>query len=266
VDVNGRVVDTLGIKIDPASDEVRVDGRRVGAIPEHRYLLLNKPRGVVSTRSDPQGRPTVIDLLARAGIHGYFYPVGRLDFDSEGLLILTNDGDFAERVTHPRYEMERTYLAELAGVPEERELDRLRRGVVLDDGRRTLPALVRLVHVRPSRQGPHAVIEITLREGRNRQVRRMCDAIGHPVDHLRRTRIGPIEDRRLKPGHVRELTPDERGRVCFPQGSTGGGQASGAKRRPGLSPNPPNLWKTDPSPRRARTTGDARRRRGGRRP
>jgi len=208
----------------------------------------------------------VIDLLARSGIGGYFYPVWRLDFDSEGLLILTNDGDFAERVTHPRYEMERTYLAELAGVPEERELDRLRHGVVLDDGRRTLPAQVRVIRVLPDRQGPRAVIEITLREGRNRQVRRMCDAIGHPVDRLRRTRIGPIEDRRLKPGQVRELTPDERGRVCFPQGSTGGGRPSGAERRRGPSPKPPNLWKTDPSPRRARTTAGARRRRGARRP
>jgi pseudouridine synthase len=205
VEVNGHVVDVLGSQADPERDEIRVDGRRLkSAPPERRYLLLYKPRSVMSTRSDPQQRTTVIDVLAKVGIKGYFYPVGRLDYDSEGLIILTNDGEFAERVTHPRYELERTYEVEVEGVPDDRDLERLRRGVVLD-GRRTLPAKVRVVTVR----GNVALIELTLREGRNRQVRRMCDAMAHPVKRLRRTKIGSVSDRALRPGYVRDLTPAE---------------------------------------------------------
>jgi pseudouridine synthase len=209
VTVNGRVADALGTRADPAHDDIRVDGRRLRAAPERRYLLMYKPRQVVSTRSDPQRRTTVLDLLARAGIHGYFYPVGRLDYDSEGLLILTNDGEFAERVTHPRYELERTYDVEVEGVPDERDLERLRRGVDLD-GRRTKPAQARLLRVAGGKGGRRAVLELILREGRQRQVRRMCDAIAHPVARLRRTRIGPVSDPRLRPGGVRDLTPAER--------------------------------------------------------
>ncbi|MCC7008431.1 MAG: rRNA pseudouridine synthase [Acidobacteria bacterium] len=209
VEVNGHVVTALGTQADPAHDDIRVDGRRLRReAPERRYLLLNKPRGVVSTRTDPQRRPTVIDLLARAGVTGYFYPVGRLDFDSEGLLLLTNDGDFAERVTHPRYELERTYEAEVEGAPDDRDLERLRRGIVVD-GRRTLPATVTHLRTVNTRHGQSTLLHITLREGRNRQVRRMCDAIAHPIVRLRRIRIGPIEDRRLKPGQLRDLTPAE---------------------------------------------------------
>jgi pseudouridine synthase len=208
VEVNGRVVATLGAKADPARDEIRVDGRRLAARPARRYVLLYKPRGIVSTRIDPQRRTTVIDLLAAQGVEGYFYPVGRLDHDSEGLIILTNDGDLALRVMHPRYELERTYEADVAGVPDARDLDRLRRGVEID-GRRTLPASARLVRVVRTRSGPQAVIELVLREGRNRQVRKMCDAIGHPVERLRRTRLGTISAKGLKPGHMRELTPAE---------------------------------------------------------
>jgi 23S rRNA pseudouridine2605 synthase len=208
VSVNGAIVATLGAKADPHRDDVRVDGRRVKPPAERRYLLLYKPRGVVSTRSDPQRRRTVIDLLAGAGVRGYFYPVGRLDYDSEGLILLTNDGDFAERVTHPRYELERTYEAVVLGVPDEHDLDRLRRGVIIE-GRRTLPAAARLVRVQASRGQPRGVLELTLREGRNRQVRDMCDAIGHPVDRLRRTRLGAITDRGLRAGQIRDLTPRE---------------------------------------------------------
>jgi pseudouridine synthase len=208
VEVNRRVVTTLGTQVDPESDEVRVDGRRVNARVEPRHLLLYKPRGVVSTRSDPQKRRTVVDIVAAAGIRGYFYPVGRLDFDSEGLILLTNDGAFAERITHPRYEVERTYEAVVAGVPDERDLARLSRGVEID-GRRTLPARVTLLRTLEGRAGRQGVIEITLREGRNRQVRKMCDAIAHPVDRLRRTAIGPLTARGLKPGEVRDLTPAE---------------------------------------------------------
>jgi 23S rRNA pseudouridine2605 synthase len=208
VEINGRVVTELGTKADPAADTVKVDGRRIGGAPDRRYLLLNKPRGVMSTRVDPQRRPTVIDLLAKAGVRGYFYPVGRLDFDSEGLILLTNDGAFAERVNHPRHSLERVYEAELAGVPDERDLERLRRGIVLD-GRRTRPARVRRLREVAARSGPRVVLEIAIREGRNRQVRRMAEAIGHPVERLRRTHIGPLSDRRLKPGQIRDLTERE---------------------------------------------------------
>jgi pseudouridine synthase len=217
VAINGRVVTVLGTQADPARDDVRVDGRRVRATAARRYVLLYKPRGVVSTRTDPQRRTTVIDLLARAGITGYFYPVGRLDFDSEGLILLTNDGEFAERVTHPRYELERTYEAQVEGVPDERDLERLRRGVVID-GRRTAPARVRLVRVVKARGATQAVLEIALHEGRNRQVRQMCDAIAHPVARLRRTRIGPVTDRGLKPGILRDLTPAEVRSLMKPAG------------------------------------------------
>ena len=208
VEVNGRVVTELGTKADLEHDEVKVDGRRLKAPPARRYLLMFKPRGVVSTRSDPQRRTTVTDLVARGGVAGYYYPVGRLDADSEGLILLTNDGEFAERVTHPRYELERTYEAQVAGVPDDRDLDRLRRGVEIE-GRRTLPARVRLLRVLESAGGSRGVIELTIREGRNRQVRHMCDAIGHPVDRLRRTRIGTIVDTSLRPGEFRDLTPAE---------------------------------------------------------
>lgn len=208
VEVNARVVTKLGTKADPAIDEVKVDGRRLRAAPGRRYILLYKPRGVVSTRSDPQHRPTVVDLVAAAGISGYFYPVGRLDFDAEGLILLTNDGEFAERVSHPRYELERTYEALVEGIPDDRDLDRLRRGLAMD-GRRTLPARARVVRLVGGKRASQAVIELVLREGRNRQVRGMCDAIAHPVVRLRRTRIGSIEGRHLKPGALRELTPSE---------------------------------------------------------
>ena len=150
------MVTELGTKADPEHDEIKVDGRRLKQPPARRYLLMYKPRGVVSTRSDPQQRTTVVDLLARGGVDGYFYPVGRLDYDSEGLILLTNDGEFAERVTHPRYELERTYEAQVAGVPDDRDLDRLRRGVDdrgTPDVARARPAAAR-ARVRP--RGPQA--------------------------------------------------------------------------------------------------------------
>jgi pseudouridine synthase len=208
VEINGRVVAELGTQVEPGRDDVRVDGRRVRSAPDRRYLLLNKPRGVVSTRVDPEGRTTVIDLLARGGIRGYFYPIGRLDYDSEGLLLLTNDGTFAERVAHPRYHLERTYEALVEGVPDERDLERLRRGVDLD-GRRTRPARVRLLRTVHAKSGDQSLLEITLHEGRNRQVRRMCDAIAHPVARLRRTKLGSLVLGRMKAGAIRDLTPAE---------------------------------------------------------
>lgn len=206
VSVNGQVVVDVGTKADPERDDIRVDGRRIKARERARYLLLNKPRGYVTTRSDPQRRPTVIDLLG--GVREYVYPVGRLDFDSEGLLLLTNDGELAARLTHPRHEVARVYEARVRGVPDARAIERLERGVVIDD-RRTTPATVRVV--RELHEGRHdqTVLEVTIREGRNRQVRKMCEAIGHPVFALRRTRIGPIADPRLPVGGWRDLTPRE---------------------------------------------------------
>ena len=202
VSVNGTTVRELGSKADPEHDDIRVDGRRIRLPDRHRYLLLNKPRGYVTTRSDPQKRPTVVDLV---GVRDYIYPVGRLDFDSEGLLVLTNDGDLAARLTHPSRGLERVYEARVVGIPDERDLARLRRGIVLE-GRLTRPAEVRLLGVgRPAT----ATLLITVREGRNRQVRKMCEAIGHRVDRLKRVAIGPIRDSRLKPGEWRELTADE---------------------------------------------------------
>jgi 23S rRNA pseudouridine2605 synthase len=208
IEVNGHAVTDLGTKADPDHDDIRVDGRRLGKAPDRRYLLMIKPRGVVSTRTDPQRRTTVVELLAKAGVKGYFYPVGRLDVDSEGVILLTNDGAFAERVTHPRYELERTYEAHVEGIPDERDLDRLRRGVTIE-GRRTLPATVRVARVLQAKGGAQAILELTLREGRNRQVRRMCDAIAHPIIRLRRTRIGTLSGGRLRVGEIRDLTDAE---------------------------------------------------------
>ena len=204
VTVNGVTVTELGTKADPARDDIRVDGRRVRSNERRRYLLLNKPRGYVTTRSDPQRRPTVMDLLA--GVREYVYPVGRLDFDSEGLLLLTNDGDLAAALTHPSHGVDRVYEARVLGVPDARDLSRLSRGIEVD-GRRTAPATIRVLG--QNREGTGSTIEVTIREGRNRQVRKMCDAIGHPVDALRRVAIGPIRDRKLKPGQWRELSAAE---------------------------------------------------------
>ncbi len=223
VSVNGHTIREMGVKADPRADDIRVDGRRLRQPDRHRYILLNKPAGVVTTRSDPQRRQTVLDLLG--GVREYVYPVGRLDYDSEGLLLLTNDGDLAAHLTHPRHEVERTYEAHVAGTPDEEAIERLRRGIPLD-GKRTRPADVKLLTRGPAprtgvpheRRGPaprvpherrQGLLLITIREGRNRQVRRMCEAVGHPVRKLKRTRIGPISDRHLRPGEWRELTRQE---------------------------------------------------------
>lgn len=203
VTVNGETIRELGTKADLATDDIRVDGRRIKVSERHRYVLLNKPKGYVTTRSDPERRSTVMELLS--AVREYIYPVGRLDYDTEGLLILTNDGDLAARLTHPRHEVPRVYEVEVVGVPDEHDIARIARGVTID-GRRTEPARVELG---PGRYTTHATLRITISEGRNRQVRRMFDSIGHPVDHLRRISIGPIKDPRLKVGYWRDLTTDE---------------------------------------------------------
>jgi 23S rRNA pseudouridine2605 synthase len=205
VEVNGETVRTLGTKADPATDTVRVDGRRLRFDIKPRYIVMNKPKGVVTTRKDPQRRRTVIELLR--GVREYVYPVGRLDYESEGLLLLTSDGDLAARLTHPRHAVERVYEAVVVGSPSDEALEKLRRGVFLD-GARTAPADVRRL---AGSRGHHdlTTLLITLREGRNRQVRRMCASIGHPVRKLTRVRMGPIKLGELKPGHWRDLTPQE---------------------------------------------------------
>ncbi len=205
VTVNGAVVSTLGAKADPVADDIRVDGRRIGA-GRRRYLLLNKPRGVVTTRDDPERRRTVMHLLT--GVRESVYPVGRLDYDSEGLLLLTNDGELAARLMHPRHRVERVYEARVRGVPNALALRRLAGGVVVG-GRRTLPAAATLVSAGRGRAGDQSLIRIRVTEGRKRQIRHMCESVGHPVVRLRRVAIGPIRDRTLRPGQFRDLTPGE---------------------------------------------------------
>lgn len=197
VTVNGDVA-ILGRRVDPDTDRVEVDGSPIGVRPGLVYYLLNKPAGVVTTSRDTHGRPTVVELVPA---EPRVFSVGRLDADTEGLLLLTNDGDLANRIAHPSHGVEKEYLVEVGGgrlAPG--SLRRLRDGVELDDGR-TAPAQVS--------QPEPGVVRLTIHEGRNRQVRRMCEAVGHPVIRLVRTRIGPLSDRSLKPGSWRELTSDE---------------------------------------------------------
>ena len=208
VSVNGNTVTELGTKADAAADDIRVDGRRVKGAPRRRYILLYKPRGYITTRSDPQHRPTVIDLLVKGGVREYVYPVGRLDYDSEGLLLLTSDGEFAAQLTHPRHEVERQYEVRVRGVPDDHDVERLARGITLE-GARTAPARVEVAKVIDAESGQQGVLSFVIHEGRNRQVRNMCDAIGHPVVRLRRIRIGPITDEHIRPGEFRDLFPQE---------------------------------------------------------
>jgi 23S rRNA pseudouridine2605 synthase len=206
VTVNGAVVTTLGAKAVPDVDTVKVDDRRIKPAARSRYILLNKPRGYVTTRRDPEGRRTVMDLLA--GVREYVYPVGRLDYDTEGLLLLTSDGDLAARLTHPRHEVPRIYEAIVAGTPSDEAIEELRRGVFLD-GRRTSEAgVTRGATVGKGREQTTKLV-LTLFEGRNRQVREMCARVGHPVRTLQRVSLGPLTLRGLPVGAWRDLTPSE---------------------------------------------------------
>jgi 23S rRNA pseudouridine2605 synthase len=200
VEVNGEVA-TLGRRVDPEQDRVTLDGVTIPVRPGLVYYLLNKPAKVVTTASDPQGRPTVIELVPA---DPRVFPVGRLDWDTEGLLLLTNDGELAHGLTHPSRGVPKTYLVEVTGVPSRGALRSLREGIDLEDGR-TAPATARLAQATPT----GAALEIVIHEGRNRQVRRMCEAIGHPVRRLVRTRFGPLHDNRLAPGQWRPLTQAE---------------------------------------------------------
>ena len=196
VRVNGELA-VLGRRVDPEVDVIEVDGAQIGVKAGLVHYLLNKPAGVVTTASDPQGRPTVVELVPA---EPRVFPVGRLDADSEGLLLLTNDGDLTHRLTHPSFGVDKEYLVEVEGEPHRGALSRLREGVELEDGR-TAPAKVALLDPR--------ILRVTIHEGRNRQVRRMCDAVGFPVLRLVRTRIGPLSDRTLRPGAWRPLVQDE---------------------------------------------------------
>ena len=207
VTVNGRVVTELGSKADVEHDHIKVDGKLITRKETHRYILLYKPKEVMTTVEDPQGRRTVIDLVR--GIRERIYPVGRLDFHSEGLVLLTNDGDLAFKVSHPTHGSVKTYHVKVRGVPEERLVDKLRRGITLD-GKRTLPCDID--RMRTTGKGDdegNSWFEVKLREGRTQQIRKMFQALGHPVSKLRRVAIGPISDPKLTPGVWRELTERE---------------------------------------------------------
>jgi len=196
VTVNGEFAE-LGEKVDPETSQIEVDGLKVGVRQDLVYYLLNKPVGVITTSKDPQERSTVVDLVPT---HPRVFPVGRLDADTEGLILLTNDGDLTNYLTHPSFGIEKEYLVQVETKPSRNAIRELRQGVELDDGI-TAPAKVSLVDEK--------LIKIVIHEGRNRQVRRMCESVGHPVKRLIRSRIGPIVDRSLHPGSFRELTNQE---------------------------------------------------------
>ena len=205
VQVNGAVVTELGSKADPETDHVRVNGKLLHGAQRHVYLLLNKPKGYVTTMSDPEKRPTVMDLIR--GVKGRVYPVGRLDYASEGLLLLTNDGELAHRLMKAASHVAKTYVVKVAGTPKDDAIEKLRAGVSIatDDGKRvkTGPALVRVV-----KEAANPWYEITLVEGRNRQIRRMFEAVGHHVEKIKRVRYGPLT-LDVPPGKFRSLTLPE---------------------------------------------------------
>lgn len=207
VTLNGSVVTELGTKADAARDHIKVDGKLITRAEPHRYILLYKPKEVMTTVEDPQGRRTVIDLVR--GIRERIYPVGRLDFQSEGLVLLTNDGDLAFKVSHPTNGSIKTYNVKVRGVPEERLVDKLRRGITLE-GKRTLPCeIARISTTGKNDDEGNSWFEVRLREGRTQQIRRMFKAVGHPVAKLKRVAIGPIFDPKLSAGDWRELTKTE---------------------------------------------------------
>lgn len=203
VRVDGRLVTRLGTRVDPETARIEVDGRRVGVASGDEYFALNKPAGVVSTARDPQGRRTVVSLVPA---EGRVYPVGRLDADTQGLILLTNHGELAHRLTHPRFQIPRTYVADVDGVVTRETLERLRRGVRLEDG------VARPVSVAVLRTGrDRTQLEVVMTEGRKREVRRMLASVGHPVRGLVRTSFGPIALGTLRSGRARRLTADEVG-------------------------------------------------------
>jgi 23S rRNA pseudouridine2605 synthase len=206
VEVDGEVVTRLGTKVDPRTAVIRVDGKRLPPVSEHVYLALNKPRGVVSTMSDPEGRRTLQDLVSERPER--LFHVGRLDTDTSGLILLTNDGDFAHRMAHPSYEVDKTYVAEVEGEVTRATVKTLLGGVTLEDGPVSV-SRARLVTSAPGK----SIVELVIHEGRNRIVRRLLDRVGHPVRRLTRTAIGPVQLGRLESGELRDLTREELGEL-----------------------------------------------------
>ena len=206
VEVDGEVVTRLGTKVDPRTAVIRVDGKRLPPVSEQVYLVLNKPRGVVSTMSDPEGRRNLGDLVADRPER--LFHVGRLDTDTSGLILLTNDGDFAQRMAHPSYEVDKTYVAEVDGEVYRRTIKQLQEGVTLEDGPVTVRS-ARIVEATASK----SIVELVIHEGRNRIVRRLLDHVGHPVRRLTRTAIGPVQLGRLPGGQMRDLTLAELGEL-----------------------------------------------------
>jgi len=248
VSVNGQIVTELGTKADPTVDSIKVSGQPLGIAERHVYLLLNKPKGYVTTVTDPQGRPTVLDLVR--GVKARVYPVGRLDYLSEGLLLLTNDGELAQKLTHASSHVSKIYLVKISGKPADSDIAKLRCGVflpaeqtplkspeALQKGRpvrrrskavRTAPIRIKLV-----REAPNPWYEITLVEGRNRQIRRMFEQIGHHVEKIKRVRYGPLE-LDVEPGKLRHLTADE---VKHLKASADSGSRARASQQPKVSPS-----------------------------
>ncbi|MEO6326565.1 MAG: pseudouridine synthase [Thermoanaerobaculia bacterium] len=230
VTVNGKKVLELGAKADLEEDHVKVDGKLIRLPTERRYIVLNKPRGFVVTRDDPQNRPTVYALIGgRVGER--VVPVGRLDADSEGLLVMTNDGDLVQKLTHPSGGCRKEYEVKVSGVPTPAQISRLARGVVLGDGKRTAPAEIELMETTPEKNGVggNAWLKVILGEGRSRQIRRMFELVGHQVSKLRRVAIGPLRDKNLKPGVWRDLSESEVHALQSIRPASGAGSASTAK-------------------------------------
>lgn len=233
--MNGERPPATGVLIDPERDRVTVDGRPVRPASSHRYVMLNKPLGVITTARDEASRTTVLDVIGAEGTHGHrLFPVGRLDGDSTGLLLLTDDGELAYRLTHPRYKVAKEYEVTVAGVPAAHDLEALRRGVKLDDGM-TAPAEVQVLRAtRGARDSGRADLRAVITEGRNRQVRRMLQAVGHKVIALRRTAFGPLRMGRLKTGGWRVLSAGEVAALRRAAGLLAiHGEVAGAARRRG---------------------------------
>lgn len=201
--LNGEIVTELGTKADPQEDTIAVDGKPISLPQKKIYIMLHKPENCISTREDPRGRTTVMDYVPEK-LHGYIYPVGRLDFDATGLLLLTNDGNLTHALTHPSFEVPRVYRVKVRGHVQESDIERLLDGVALEDG----PAAADRAEIL-SAGDEQSTILLQLHEGRKREVKRMCEAIGHPVDHLMRVSVGGVELGSLPPGQWRELTERE---------------------------------------------------------
>lgn len=227
VTVNGRIVTELGTKANPLTDHVKVDGKLITKPETHRYILLNKPKEIMTTVNDPEGRPTVMDYVR--GVKERIFPVGRLDYHSEGLILLTNDGELAFKVSHPTNGSVKTYHVKVRGVPEDRILDKLRRGITID-GKRTRPAdIERLRTTGRSDDEGNSWFEVKLREGMTQQIRKMFKVVGHPVMKLRRVAIGSVSDPKLLAGHWRELTRTEVRNLSAPAAER---KSRGTSKRP----------------------------------